>query len=497
MSSSKKSESQFVHLKSISGPIEIRLLNKNLRTVDIGYGELKQKVEPGIYLIKLDSGTDTEDRFITIEPDKGYQDLELSIPIRSAAPLSGIIPIDNPQMAALSRLSLEPTISYGSGGRLMVFVRNHEEYLKNRIDLSNLSIRDEKMNPVCHLAKNAKKNQSEGWTCLSANVDPGGYMLNWKDKRHFIWASVQKSGNIVDQSIWIQSGWITAIFLATNPRKNGIPRMTGMTIHMRPMSVGFEAQAEEKEMHINQAQEVALTGLRSGDARIPIGLQNLLLEEKFRNPMLGIIGAHALLLEYNPKWSVFDQVVRNLDKIIPNHPDIIALRLMGKLRRDIKSQTYTQAVNWPPMMYEAYRGLINRDWDERGLVEAGSMADIASSRLLPQGPWTVWASIDEAIAREKKHISKTVPYFRNMKKILSVIETEQQYTRGIPEPSGEKEEIPVYADPAVDRVIESLQQLKDSKTCFSPEHAVQQLKNIGLPVAAVERVLRILSDQEK
>jgi hypothetical protein len=360
-----------------------------------GIGELRKKVKPGLYMIQVSSGIEERQHMITVKPDEPFTDLNLSLPIESPAPLKGLADIDEGQNSALANLSVQPLMSHGTGARLVLFVRNPPNDAGHAVNLSYLSLRDSLLKSIVDFQDRSSWVRGDGWAGLSIDLSPGGYSLHWREKRHSRWKSVQAEGRSVDQSLWLEEGWTTALFLATNPHRDFVPRMTGMTAHMRRINMGFEAYPNPEAESINIAQELALNGLRSGTAIVPSNLLRLLLERKFSNPMLGIIGAHALLQSNDPPWSVFDQVVRNLRRIVPNHPDVLALRLIGKLRRRIKAMTRSEPITWPPMVYDGYRGLIDRDWAEAGLISMGSIADMASLRLLPQGPWTVWSSLDE------------------------------------------------------------------------------------------------------
>ena len=57
MSSSKGQARCKVHIKSQSGPLEIQLLDHQLRPVATGYGELLSRVPAGLYMLQYSAGS--------------------------------------------------------------------------------------------------------------------------------------------------------------------------------------------------------------------------------------------------------------------------------------------------------------------------------------------------------------------------------------------------------------------------------------------------------
>jgi len=497
-----RSKSQQVHLQSASGPIQIRLLDGDFDIVASGVGELKRNVEPGIYMVEMSSGIKRQEHMITVEPGQPYEDLQLVLPVQSAAPLTGLIDSEDPQSVALARLSFEPLAHHGHGARLVLFFRNPPNHKSDPIDLSRIGLRGEQLEPIGDLSKDAVSEGQAGWAGYSADLDPGGYTLHWRDKRHSRWAPVQGAGRSVDQSLWLEEGWTTAVFLATNPRHGGVPRMTGMTVHMRRIGDFFDPHPDETASRINLAQELALSGLRSGDSIVPRDLLDLLLGWKFSNPMLGIIGAHALVQCHDPKWSIFDEVVRNLRKLVPNHPDALALRLIGKLRRGIEAKTRAECVCWPPMLYDGYRGLIDRDWEEAGLIARDTMADLASARLLPQGPWTAWSSVDEELPDHLQAMPQVPEDARTLRAQASTLLEELQnrprrsdVVTGQPEPETAPFATIGIADLALEQVRSFLVEFEGRESGRRPDFA--QLERLRLPVSSVERALEEIAGRER
>ncbi|MDJ0700812.1 MAG: hypothetical protein QNJ07_13235 [Woeseiaceae bacterium] len=496
MSSSKRSIRQQVHLRSESGPIEIKLLNKELNVVASGLGELRRKVEPGLYLARFDSGTDEDERFITVSPGEDYEDLRISLPIRSAAPLAGTGGFDEAQARAVANCSLQPQITVGEGGRLLVFVRNSEKHRSNKINLSDTDIRSSEGELLAKPDQAAMRSYDEGWACCSIDVPEGGYVVRWHNKWHSRWDTAKIKSNVVDQSMWVQSGWTTALFLNTDSRKDFRPRMTGMSVQMRRMESGFRHDGDDADTRINQVNQLAINSIIYGDALVPTDLIKLVRHEQHGNPMVGILGAHALLQEYVPRWTYFDDLVRALFKIAPTHPDVVALRVLGKEYRRDKSHTRSEMISWPPMIYAGYRGLIDRDFAEGGLIGPESHADTVAVRLLPQGPWTVWSHVEDAVAEEATAVEGVLRERETVDRILKEVQKRlRSKSRAAVAEIGKPETISDAAnkaDPAVGQVADFLDTMQSGKQWPDAKTIASQISQVGLPVSTVVRALHTM-----
>ena len=109
------------------------------------------------------------------------------------------------------------------------------------------------------------------------------------------WAEKSPKGGplVFDQALWLAAGWQTLVFIC-NSSEGAVPESA--SVHMARVGVDWSPY----ERDVGQAVELALWSLRQGRSQVPADLLNLLLESKFQNPMLGILGAHSLLPEPLP-----------------------------------------------------------------------------------------------------------------------------------------------------------------------------------------------------
>jgi hypothetical protein len=248
---------------------------------------------------------------------------------------------------------------------------------------------------------------------------------------------------------------------------------------------------------VGLASELALIGLRQGRPMVSRNFLRLLRNNKCQNPMLGIIGAHAMLLESQPQWSLFDTVLRNLKKLVPDHPDVTALHVLGKQRRNNDSRSLVNPVSWPPLLYMSYRALIARDADEPGLIEDSTPADQIASHLIPEGPWTMWKSFELTSLDPVDSLNLPASEARDRSNMLSDNYAHLLKAAEVASPKAVGE----LDHPDVIQVAQYVQEKGRAATgqTAEPSSGTSQLKelskNVGLPVSSVKRAIRTLSEK--
>lgn len=395
---------------SVFGPIRIELFDQHSNRLARGFGQLRQSVAPGVYSLQYGSGLDFREELIRVAKGQVVE-RKLEVKISTAAPISTSVTSHEFHRAAAQDLSRNPTPhTPGARAGLMVFARVVDADGRGPVSLHRLSLLDSSLNPICNLQADEFQHPADGWAGACLEVAPGGYALKWTDD------SDLSSGGVL-QSLWVSPNWITIIFIgyaqpANEVRHAGdVPSGPDLfrqaaSIHMAQFGVGFnsgpdishlQSQPQDWESHearVGQALELALLGLRNGSSVVPDDLLDLLLQAKFQNPMLGIIGAYGLLQRRKKDWRLFNTVLGNLDRLLgAGHPDVSALAAMGLNQGNPQSAVQPKQVNWPPMLTAGYRAIVDREWRDAGtLIELTSVADNAAAGLQPEFPWTCWAT---------------------------------------------------------------------------------------------------------
>jgi hypothetical protein len=480
MSSSKKAR---VELSSRLGGVEFSLVNSNFEQVAQGTGNLDARVDPGIYQLEVRAGPRSETNLIVLEPGARHQDLDITLEFPSAAPLNGTTTSHEYQQDAAVAESAKLERTRGSRPGLVVVVRNvkgTEELPFNATTTRSLSLLDGNLRPVSNFrSRSWRRNDDQGWATWSGPLDPGGHILRVRHGKNETGTAVT-----IDQSVWVNPGWQTLLFIPTSTTG---PTPAAASIHMSrgPWDPGSYADSLES----SSALELALWGLRQGRPVVQTDLLDLLLGSKFENPMLGIVGAHALLLEPTPDLDRFDTVLGNLRALVPEHPDVAALSWLGAEAHATASGSPASypviSVAWPPTLAASYAALIRLDARAKGGVKPDSVAERIAANLVVQSVWTSWRPI--------KALSATATPSRQRKR-----PTRPQKGAGT---ARKRSGARPPADPAtlrVERYLEEVGRVKepDSQAELLTEAGPAQISvATTLSVASVRRALGELSSE--
>jgi hypothetical protein len=231
----------------------------------------------------------------------------------------------------------------------------------------------------------------QDWTTSVAPLQPGGYALRQTSP-----------AGATFQPIWAAAGWQTLVFVARTEAGLAPDRAAvHMTRMLDPWQLNTPNQLD-KRRDVDLAVEAARWSLRQGRPSISSELLRLLLRSKFRNPMLGIIGAHAMLLNAHPDLRTLQTVIGNLSNLVRGHPDVQALTwLLEDARDEGHGNRAKDRISWPPMLLASYAAAIERDADEPGLLAQGSPAETLAQNLLVTGIWTTWRLPSETTPRRR------------------------------------------------------------------------------------------------
>lgn len=492
-----------VSLRANALPILITLINSDFDLVDEAMGRIEVKVPPGLYKIRLSVGKAEHEEFIHVQ-ESGYQDHSLheKIGVYTSVPdpeqPSGHF-LRDVLLSAQPKRPIPVGSEYGGIALVMTALGPSEaSSSESEIPIWSCEILSSDYLPL-------NLNHSD-WHCdyqsktgvLHLDLPAGGYVLRWF-RRNPTGDEVQSPDKKnLDQSIWIEPGWRTFVFMKFDLKRNRVRKSRNIIALLR-QEVGYQVDSHTM-VRIALATELTLASLSSGHIQIDEGIEEILLDDKYANPMLGILACHSLSKTRGVGSRLFDVVLDNTSELIPRHPDIQALQALRTKHSSEKVESAPAVVSWPPMLYASYHSLLDEDRATQGkTIVDDSLAQSVVSTLLRQGPWTMWLTDEIQPVDRDEMIEKLIAtVFSDMQ--TSLPETERVE---LERPRVKSERIVVADQRAELRVAQFLSDYKSMEASASRagvtmpalRNAVQVSESVGLPVGSVERALLSLSER--
>lgn len=372
------SEAELVLLTIEAEPgTEIFLIDHRFELRAKGVGHLSERVEAGLYQVKLRAGRLIQELQQVVRPGSGEVVVRPpAMPFSSAAPLVGTARTSVAHERAAESLSRTVHERAGEGSQLFVFARRHEPdpWPTAGSPARGLSLHDADGGLLVDFEHAGEADLEAPATFVGATVevDSGTYRLRVATPR---WG-------VLERTVVASPGWQTQVFLLqADYGEAGAPELrpdlaSAATLMTR--EGGFVSTREGARQ-----VELARGALVRGRSVLP---PDQLLAEAADNPMLGILGAHALLLAEEPDVGAVRAVVEMLAAQLGPHPDVDALRLgLG----DDGGQ-FGRVFEHPPLLTTSWGRVVEASWADPGIVPAGSLSARVAPWLWGYGPWLVW-----------------------------------------------------------------------------------------------------------
>jgi hypothetical protein len=373
---------------------EVFLVDRDFALVGRAIGELDVTVAPGVYKVKAKVADASTEELVVLDADLKL-DLSGKLGVTSPAPIRGTSCAGRRDMAIADDRSTEAPRPAGEGARLFLMVRTCRsaepasggpgaplEATLHRPD-GTLVATPEPSTP----------DVDDSVRTVNAEVDPGAYFLRWSDE----------TGVTAEQCVHAVRGWQTQIFVledASQPAEVGRTRVSVLMGRD-----GFNSR--ERQLRIAEVARTALAGQR----KVAAAFLNQTLPERFENPMLGLFGAHLMLIARDAERGAaearsrrsdaprahpdapvafeqprFDTVVGALRELLgAGHPDVVALSTqvtspeLGAL----------EPAGAPPMLWRSWVLLIEASNAAPALVPVETWR--RTINLLPLRPFLLWS----------------------------------------------------------------------------------------------------------
>lgn len=373
------SERHTLRVRTDDEDASVSVLDARDREVGAGLAPLELELDAGLYTARVWLAGQVAETFVRLDGDR---DLDLPAPLRrSPAPFGrqGRYGSSHEYYSSDAiRLSQQPTRGPigGSGSYIMLFLRRED---RGAAPIEGLFLVDAHGVRVAH-ASGSEVETDDRWIALSAEAAPGDYLLRYEGP-----------GEPREMPLLLASGFRTYLFASVAADRElagahgpAYPRLEAASV---VMGRGPFQPDDEVAMSADRALEVLSAG--RGDVR-GRGMQDL-LDGKFDNPILGLLGLHVMLnREKPPPADLLEHVLRNLRGMLGDAaPDVVALEV--RVAAAVGRAAQVIPLERPPLLRAGSEALLTAAVDRPDLIVAGSPLEGATVRALADSPWTSWA----------------------------------------------------------------------------------------------------------
>lgn len=385
---------------------EVFLVDHAFALVERSVGELDRYVKPGVYKVKVRLGDVTAERLVVLEVDQDV-DMSSELVIASPAPLIGTSQASGTHAEAARAASRQVVLTVGHGAQILLMARSWSVPGPSDPQGSRARARSEPAHPdappgrpslrrpdgslIADLGDVSPAVESLQGPAYAATigVDPGSYLLRWYD---------EAAGAEVEQAVYAVAGWQTQVFLLKEaderqpderrPDQSESDQSLGPSYGVSMLMARYGFDPSSATAH---AVEVARSALAK-ERKVASEVISESLFLKFDSPMLGLYGAHLMLIAEEAEeppigfsQHLFDEAVANLAGLLgADQPDVVALstRTSG---RDLGALA---PVSTPPLLWRSWLLLLDASHDRPALVPADTWR--RASRPLPSRPFLTW-----------------------------------------------------------------------------------------------------------
>jgi hypothetical protein len=366
---------------------EISIVDARYRVRQRGVGRLEVTLEPGLYIARVRSGEVTQQKSMRVDDGDVTIRFEEYGTLRSSAPTEAVV-----DPGARSRvLAAAPSIAAAAGSWVLLAIRHPLEA------------------------------DADAASAVYADApDAGGFALVRLDGETLqefssIPLSRTATGHWV-AAIQVGSGWYGLALPGDGGRRVVLPLYVGrrfspsVFVELRSTRSGSSPRPnfdqllvsyDDREADIFQdrdrmrAMELARRSLVLGRNELTPALMEILVRQKFQDPILGLFAAHLLLLDPQGDAGAFREVVSNSGSILeyPQHPDLVIVRALGRQRGwwDAAPMAGDVApLEGPPLLRASWEALLGMRGRAPELVASDSLLRRVASSLVRSNAWVLW-----------------------------------------------------------------------------------------------------------
>jgi hypothetical protein len=366
---------------------EIFLVDSHFAVIASGVGVLDTKVVPGLYKVRYRAGGTIRDELIQIQPTHAMTGVRITgtpIDFASPVPLPDTKTPTDAYEVAWQESQREPAQRIGQGARLFLLLRDPGDSPRGastHYPWNGVVLTDQHGKLLWDLQA-TPQNRMASIESFNAELDPGTYLLCVDTVLY----------GRQEMAFTLCEGWQTQVVLASRSWlrwMRGKPRwvrridLSDAAIFMFPCGIVPGIAAPQLRL-----AELARQAFIQGRPTVAPAVLQAMLHEKFFDPMLGIFAAHILLQEAEPNRPLLNEVIDNLVRLIPGHPDVMALRCLCDPTETLP--LVLLEFSTPPLLLASWRTIAEHSIDQPGLVPQGSLAERIAFLQPGGGPWLTW-----------------------------------------------------------------------------------------------------------
>ncbi len=341
-----------------------------------GAGTLRIELPPGIYKARFKAGGRFEDRLFEVAgTDVTVQGPRLTID--SPAPLTNSGTTHEFHERIARGLRDLPALRRGNGGEIAILVRDSLKVPGSgepSAPWKGLTVQTLAGRVLANLETDGERDGNLGFGAIRIEVEPGTYLLTQRSA----------TGATVQMPIVASPHWRSTLFAdCLRLGKQRVTDLYGASIVMGPPYESFQPTDENLWL-----AELAKQALAMGRASVDAEGMSGLLHEKFENPLLGILAAHVLLLEPNPRIPLIATVAANMERLLPGHPDLVAIRAW--LARRGAAEFPEAPLRSPPMLRASWDILVDASFDHPMLLPDDAEWVEFAAGLSSSTVWFAW-----------------------------------------------------------------------------------------------------------
>jgi hypothetical protein len=262
-------------------------------------------------------------------------------------------------------------IAAASDSSIFIFVRaaSRESFKAGTNVADGLVFLDHKRRDIARLRpEETRRDENDGWVAFHASAPHGFYYL--RSSKTPEW----------EAPIQLFAGYQAQVFLMY---RDG-PMFQTLKIFLQ-RGGGFEPRDAE-----TTAIDIALNGIQNHSDLLSNEALDLLLHGKFRDPMLGLVGAHVLL----QRQSAHDRikiVLRNLANLLPQSVDVAALEILARSRKvKLLHNPRISPFTHPPMLRAGMDAVFAASTERPSIIARRSRLPEIAVQMLTDTPWSTW-----------------------------------------------------------------------------------------------------------